>query len=94
MHFKGLEGTAGAVPGEELDIVANPPPAAANSIEKQPEAVADTPKKPTVFGTYTEKLSGSQRFVAFGLICAIAFVIYKSRKASRAREVFQEKTMA
>merc|ERR1711881_483518 len=91
---EGLEGTAGAVPGEELDIVANPPPVAANNIEKQPAEAADAIKKPTVYGTYVETLSGSQRFVALGLICALIYIVYRSRKASRARAVFEEKTMA
>ena len=99
LEYKGLEGSAGAVPGEELDIVAHPPPkSTTSSSEKQPlhvvDEAADTPSHKTIYGTYTEKLSGSQRLVALAFVVAIIFVVYKSRRASQARAVLQEKTMA
>jgi hypothetical protein len=94
----GLEGSAGAVPGEELDIVANPPKSSISSSEQPPQRITeektDSSSLKTVYGTYSEKLSGSQRLVALAFVVAIIYVIYRSRKASRARAVFQEKTMA
>jgi uncharacterized membrane-anchored protein len=67
-------------------------------LEKQPqhisEEAADSSSHKTIYGTYSEKLSGSQRLVALAFVVAIIFVILKSRRASRARAAFQEKTMA
>jgi hypothetical protein len=90
VKYKGLEGSAAAVPGEELDIVANPPPLASNSNK---QTLNELPTASDATFT-TERLSGSQRLVAFGFVCAICLVLYKSRQASRARALLQEKTMA
>jgi hypothetical protein len=88
-----IEGSAGSVPGEELDIVANPP-APAISIEKMEEAMEIASKTPLTYGQYAEQLSTGQRLVAFGLFGAVVFIVWKSRQASRRRSVLQEKTMA
>jgi len=90
-----IEGSAGSVPGEELDIVANPPAVPATiSIEKMEEAIETASKTPLTYGQYAEQLSTGQRLVAFGLFGAVVFIVWKSRQASRNRSVLQEKTMA
>jgi hypothetical protein len=95
VNYKGLEGSAAAVPGEELDIIANPPPALESNPPKKQQPLHEVPAAVNERYPYiTERLSGSQRFIAFGFVVGICLVIYKSRQASRARATLQEKTMA
>lgn len=90
-----IEGSAGSVPGEELDIVANPPAGAAKiSIEGMQQAMDAGTKTPLTYGQYAEQLSTGQRLVAFGLFGALVFVVWKSTQAARRRSLLQEKTMA
>jgi len=84
-----------AIPGDELDVTldaATPPqdPASPNSgsdpVYKAPAATEGV--------ISAEGISNLQKIMAFGLIVAICAVIYRSRQASRAKALFQDKIMA